>query len=246
MTQSVSTVRSVLLTHRLLVRQLLTPGRLLALLSLGAVVVLAAVGVAASDEVEDPARTIIEVMDGLGLVLVVPVVSLVFASASLGELREDGTLVYLWLRPMDRLSVVAGAYLAALTVSLPLTTLPLAAAALVGKATVDGVIATVVAASFGVLAYSAAFVLLGLMIRNPIIWGLAYVLVWEGIFARFSEPVGNAAVRGYTRSLLANLSDVGLGPAAEANTSTAVLVCVFVAAGSLAMAAVRLNRMEVD
>ena len=162
------------------------------------------------------------------------------------DLREDGTLVYLWLRPMDRLSVVAGAYLAALTVSLPLTTLPLAAAALVGKATVDGVIATVVAASFGVLAYSAAFVLLGLMIRNPIIWGLAYVLVWEGIFARFSEPVGNAAVRGYTRSLLANLSDVGLGPAAEANTSTAVLVCVFVAAGSLAMAAVRLNRMEVD
>ena len=79
MRRSVSVVRGVVLTHRLLVRQLLTRGRMLALLALGAVCVLAAVGVATSDEVDDPARTVIEVVDGLGLVLVVPLVSLVFA-----------------------------------------------------------------------------------------------------------------------------------------------------------------------
>lgn len=245
MNRSVSSARVVLITHRLLVRQLLTRGRVLALLSLGAVMVLAAVGVAASAEVEDASRTIIEVIDGLGLILVVPIVSLVFASAALGDLREDGTLVYLWLRPMDRLSVVTGAYLASLTVSVPLTMLSLGCAAAVGGATADGIVATIVATAFGVLAYSGAFVLLGLMINNSIIWGLAYVLLWEGLFAGFSEPIGKVAVRGYARSLLANLSEVDLGSAAAANTSTAVVVCVFVAVGSLAAAAVRLDRMDV-
>lgn len=245
MNRSVSSVRAVLITHRLLVRQLLTCGRLLALLSLGAVVVLAAVGVSANAEVEDAARTIIEVMDGLGLILVVPIVSLVFASAALGDLREDGTLVYLWLRPMDRLSVVTGAYLAALTVSVPLTVLVLGCAAIVGGATAEGVVATVVATVFGVLAYSGVFVLLGIAIRNSIIWGLAYVLLWEGLFAGFSEPIGNVAVRGYARSLLANLSEIDLGSAAEAKTSTALFVCVMVAVGSLAAAAIRLERMDV-
>ena len=41
-------------------------------------------------------------MDSYGLSLLIPVVALVFASAALGYLAEDGTLVYLWLRPLAR------------------------------------------------------------------------------------------------------------------------------------------------
>ena len=182
MTGSVSPARAVGLTLRLLLRQLLTRGRVIALLLLGGVTILAAVGVAVSDDVHDAAVTTIEIIDGLGLVLVVPIVSLVFASASLGDGREDGTLVYLWLRPMDRLPVVVGAYLASLTISLPLTVAPLGAAAAVGGAGADGITATVIASVIGVVAYSALFVLLGLLVKNSIIWGLAYVLLWEGLF----------------------------------------------------------------
>ena len=162
MSGSVSPMRAVGLTHRLLLRQLVTRGRVIALVLLGAVTILAAVGVAVSGEVDDAAATTIDVIDGLGLVLVVPIVSLVFASASLGDGREDGTLVYLWLRPMDRLPVVVGAYLASITISVPLTVAPLAGAAAIGGAGRDGVIATVVASLIGVIAYSALFVLLGL------------------------------------------------------------------------------------
>ena len=61
----------------------------------------------------------------LGFTTLVPIVALVFASAALGDMREDGTLVYLWLRPMDRWPVVVGAWLASITVSLPLTLVPL-------------------------------------------------------------------------------------------------------------------------
>ena len=246
MTGSVSPARAVGLTHRLLLRQLLTRGRVIALLLLGGVTILAAVGVAVSDDVDDAAATTIEIIDGLGLVLVVPIVSLVFASASLGDGREDGTLVYLWLRPMDRLPVVVGAYLASLTISLPLTVAPLGAAAAVGGAGADGITATVIASVIGVVAYSALFVLLGLLVKNSIIWGLAYVLLWEGLFTQFSEAIGQAAVRGYLRAVLADLSDVSLSDALDVSTATAVIVAAGVMVGSIAIAAMRLERMEID
>ncbi len=245
MSGSVAPVRAVGLTHRLLLRQLLTRGRVIALLLLGGVTILAAVGVAVSDEVDDAVVTTIEVIDGLGLVLVVPIVSLVFASASLGDGREDGTLVYLWLRPMDRLPVVLGAYLASITISLPLTVAPLAASAAIGGAGSDGIVATVVASVVGVVAYSALFVLLGLIVKNSIIWGLAYVLLWEGLFTQFSEAIGQAAVRGYLRALLGNLSDVRLDDALDVSTPTAVIVAVGIAIGAIAIAAMRLDSMEV-
>lgn len=242
---SVSPLRTVVLTHRLFVRQLVTKGRVITLLGLGAITILAALGVATSDEVDDPAITMIEVIDRLGLILVVPIVALVFASASLGDTREDGTLVYLWLRPMDRLPIVVGAYLAAITISLPLTVIPLGIAAAAGGATNDGIVATVVASAVGVVAYSAVFVLLGLLIKNAIIWGLAYVLVWEGLFAGFSESIGRVAVRGYVRALLSNLSDVALGSTLDTSTAVAAIVCVVVACVAVLLASVRLNAMDV-
>ena len=89
MSGSVPFVRAAVLTHRLLLRQLVTRGRIIALLALGGVLILAALGVAASAEIDDQVEAMVGVIDGLGLVLVVPVVALVFASASLGDGRED-------------------------------------------------------------------------------------------------------------------------------------------------------------
>ena len=71
------------------------------------------------------------------------------------------------------------------------------------------------------------------------------MLLWEGLFAGFSESIGRVAVRGYARSLLANLSEVDLGVAADASTPAAVIACGATAASALFFAAVRLDRMEV-
>ncbi|MEO0494062.1 MAG: hypothetical protein AAF081_11660 [Actinomycetota bacterium] len=246
MSRSVPFARAVVLTHRMLLRQLVTRGRVIALLVLGGVLILAAVGVAASDEIDDQVEATIFVIDGLGLVLVVPVVALVFASASLGDGREDGTLVYLWLRPMDRLPVVIGAFLASITVSLPLTVVPMAIAAAVGGAGSDGIIATVVASGVGVLGYSALFVLLGLMVKNAIIWGLAFVLLWEGLFTQFSEAIGQVSVRGYLRAIVDNMAGVPLDDALDVSTPTAVIVCLGVVVAGVLLGAERLQRMEID
>ena len=245
MSGSVPFVRAAVLTHRLLLRQLVTRGRIIALLALGGVLILAALGVAASAEIDDQVEAMVGVIDGLGLVLVVPVVALVFASASLGDGREDGTLVYLWLRPMDRLPVVIGAFFTSITVS-PLTVVPMAIAAAVGGSGSDAITATVVASGVGVLGYSALFVLLGLLVKNAIIWGLAYVLLWEGLFTQFSSAIGRVSVRGYLRAIVDNMAGVRLNGALDISTPIAVIVCLGIVVAGLLLGAQRLQRMEID
>ncbi|MEZ5296876.1 MAG: hypothetical protein R2697_11585 [Ilumatobacteraceae bacterium] len=242
--RSVAPIAAIVLTYRLLLRQLVTRGRVLALLAVGLAVAAVAWAVGASDEVTDPLDASVGVIAGLGLTVLVPIVSLVFATAALGDAREDGTLVYLWLRPIDRWPVVVGAWLAALTVSLPLTLGPLALAALLsGQAgTVLG--ATMTASVVGAIAYSAVFLLVGLLVKNPIVWGLGYVLIWEGIISAFGSSAAQLAISGYTRSIVTAMTDVDVD-LGDQSLGVAVVVPIVVAVVALVVAARRLDRMDV-
>jgi hypothetical protein len=241
---SVTAGRATALTYRLLLRQLVTRGRLAALLAVGVVVAGVAWAVGASDEIDDPLEAAVQVISNLGFAVLVPVVALVFASASLGDAREDGTLVYLWLRPMDRWPVVVGAWLAAVTVSLPLTVGPLGVAALLSGGGAELLGATTLAAVVGVLAYSALFVLLGLIVKNSIVWGLGYVLIWEGIVAAFGSFAAKLAIRGYTRSILTSITDIDLD-LGDLPLAAGVVVPLLAAVAALVLGAVRLRDMDV-
>ncbi len=246
MSNHVTPPRAIKLVHGLLVRQLLTRGRVIALLILSAFLGVVALAVRLSDTIEDPLASAVDILDLVGFTLVVPIVTLVFAGAALGDPREDGTLVYLWLRPMDRWPVLVGAWLAAVTVSLPLTVIPLVVAALITGVGGGLMAATAMAALVGVLVYSAVFVLLGLLLKNSIIWGIGYILLWEGLIAQFGSALGKAALRGYTRSILANRMDIDLDGFTEFSTSTAVIVPILVTVIALGLSTARLRAMEID
>lgn len=244
MSATVPPMRAMALTYRVVLTQLVTRGRLAALVLVGAVVAIVAAAVGASDSIDDPLEAAVRVIADLGFTALVPIVALVFATASLGDMRDDGTLVYLWLRPMDRWPVVVGAWAASVTVSLPLTIVPLGVASVL----VDGggalVGATVLACAVGVIAYGALFVLLGLLVRNAIVWGLAYVLIWEGIVAGYGNIPARLSVRGYTRSIITSRTgvDLDLGDLALAPS---VVVPLVAAVAAIAFAARRLKRMDI-
>ena len=249
----VPSLRAATLTYRVLVRQVVTPGKLVALGALGALMILVGwlVGLAAGDGergVTGLLRDGAGYADGFGLVIIVPIVALVFGSSVLGETREDGTLVYLWLRPMNRGPVVAGAAAAAATAALPLTVIPtavggwLAADRVAGSA--DLVWGAAAAAALGTAAYSSLFVLVGLLVKKPIMWGIGYVLLWEGLAVELGDFAARLSLRGYTRSVLSRVADIDYGFDAH-TTTTALVVLAAVAVAGLALAAVRLNRLEV-
>lgn len=256
MSTTVSGFRTVRIVYRVLLRQLLTRGRVIALVLIGAVVVLLGVLVGQAPVPEEfPPLTPDEitlrqleagvfVVSLVGFTLLVPIVALVFAGASLGDTREDGTLVYLWLRPMPRFGVVGGAWLSAMTVSLPLTLVPMALTAVFLDAGDELVIATVIATIVGIIAYSALFVLLGLLVKNPIVWGLGYILIWEGLVASFGSAAAKVAIRGYVSSILTDRTgvDVALG---DLSQTVGIVVPLLVAAVALLLATMRLESLEV-
>ena len=84
--------------YRLMVRTQLTRARVLGLLALGVIGIITAMAIGASNLVDHQLAGG-RFIDNFGLALLAPVATLVFASAALGDPNEDGTLVYLWLRP---------------------------------------------------------------------------------------------------------------------------------------------------
>ncbi len=238
-------VRAVRLSYGIVLRQLVTRGRIAALVLVGAVVIAIAIAVGASDGGRiDPVERGVRLISDLGFTTLLPIVALVFASAALGDMREDGTLVYLWLRPMDRWPVVVGAWLASITLSLPLTIVPLVVSAVAVDGGSELISATVLAGAIGVIAYSALFVLLGLLLKNPIVWGLGYILIWEGIVAAFGSFAAKLAIRGYTRSILTSITDVNLD-LGDLSLPVGVVVPLVIAAAALALAGARLRTIDV-
>ncbi len=218
-------------------------GRLIGLAALGAVAVLLGANLSA-DAAGGPLEQGAALVSAYGLSLLVPVVTLVFASSVLGDPSEDGTLVYLWLQPVPRWHLVLIALGAALTLALPLTVVPLALAAAATGGGLRLVTATVVSCSIGVVAYAGVFAWLGLRVRRALLWGVLYVLVWEGFVARAGDTVAVLALRTSTRSVLGHLSGTTTA-GAESSLVVSVAILLLAGTGGFALAVRRLTRQEV-
>ncbi len=234
--------RAIALAYRVVLRQLTSVGRIVALTLLALVSTIAGFALGAADADLDAA---VRLISGLGFAVIVPVVALVFGGAAIGDLREDKTLVYLWLRPVNRWPLVVGAYLAALTLSAPITLIPLVTAAIL-TGTGGGIVsATLIAGVVALLAYNAVFTLLGIWLRRFIVWGLAYILIWEGFIALGGAGVARFAIRKYTRSILVDRTGVDLD-LADFSMTTSIVVPLVVAVGAVAIGSWRLARQDVD
>lgn len=231
------------LVYRVVLRQLVSRARLLALGLLALLVPIAAAALGASEGASR--RDAVGLIANLGFAVVVPIISLVFGTGAIGDLREDKTLVYLWLRPLDRWPIALGAWLAALTVVAPLSLIPVVvAAALTGAG--NGIVgATLLAGAVAVVGYLAVFVWFGAVFRRATVWGLAYILIWEGFVASGGSGVARFALRSYTRAILREITDVRLR-LADHSLAVGVIVPLVVTVVFVALTARRLTRLDVD
>lgn len=230
--------------YRVVLGSVATRGRLALLLALGAIAVLLGLAIGMSDVIR-PTQSAADLVNGYGLSVLVPVVSLVFASAALGDMSEDSTLVYLWLRPVPRETIAAAATLAATTVSLPVVTVPLGLAAALASGGDGGVVVgTVLAAAVCCLAYSGLFTALGLRVKRALAWGITYMLIWEGFVARAGTGSARLSVQAYGRSILAEAGDVELR-LASIDPVAAAVIPVLVAMVGVALTTRFLHRRDV-
>lgn len=186
--------------------------------------------------------------------LLVPIVTLIIASAALGAERRDGTLSFLVLRPIPRSVIAAAKVITAVIVAGALNAvgaLTLSVAFAVESGTWDLVLPLIVGGVVATVVYSAVFVPLGFFTDRAVLVGLLFVLVFENgvVFAL----TGLSALSGWRLGFSAF---VGLAPDALvaqeiedfaiefATLSTSVLRTVVVAVLSIALVTIVLRQRD--
>ena len=234
--------RTLRAEYRLILRSICTPGRLAALISLSAISLLTAFATKAGSSL-DPLQ------DGVGYVnanvaTLIPVAVLVLGAASLGDMLEDGSMVYLWLRPVPHWVHLLAAWMATVTVAVPVVLVPVIAGTLVIHPDSTLLLSVVVAGLVAIGAYSALFVTGGVRFKRALPWGLVYILIWEGFVASAGQTATKLAVRSYVRSILEQITGVEL-KLANFSLASGILVPLLVGALILAYGARRLSRSDI-
>jgi ABC-2 type transport system permease protein len=114
--------------------------------------------------------------------LLVPIVTLIIATAVLGSERRDGTLSFLVLRPIPRWMIAAAKVASAVIVAGALNAfgaLALAAAYAFETGAWDLIVPLVVGGLLATIVYSAVFVPLGYFTDRAVLVGLLFVFVFE-------------------------------------------------------------------
>jgi ABC-2 type transport system permease protein len=234
----------VISLYRILLRTSVTRGRLLAFLAGGALLDLIAYAVRVSDYANRE-MDVYMLLDLAGLALYVPVVALVFSTSSLGDLAQDGTLVYVWLRPVARWKVVLVALAATLSVVLPLTLGPAWLAIALAGASWQALWAITASTALAACAYTTVFTAFGLRVRHALILGLGYVLIWEAAVASIGKGPASLSIRHYAESLLVHMGNQTVSGAIEADLWPAVIVLAAIAVAGAALTTILLTRQDV-
>ena len=213
---------------RLSLRVLASRRRLLVILLLAALpIALAALVSATLDNDESSNENFINVLlDGLLIAGVMPIVTMVLATAAFGNELEDRTLGYLVLKPVSRLRIVIPKLLASVVVSVPplivsgigatlLGASSVGAALLVLDGDVQAAVAVGVALFAGVVTYAAIFTWAGLITTRALAFALIYVFLWEGLISTYLGGIRYLSVRAYTLAIMHGLDDESFEPLAD-------------------------------
>lgn len=183
---------------------------------------------------------------------VIPLATLILATAALGNELADRTIPYIALKPVSRARIVLEKFGGVIVITGLAFVIALIAtwgiAALGdGSVGVRTLVALLLATLAGVLAYAATFLFVSLIIPRSLIVGIIYILLWESLLARFIPGIKLLSVRHFTQSIYVRVLDdsaITLDRAMQLGSAVTVLILVIV--GSLALATLRLQRMNLD
>ncbi len=234
----------------LTVRQLLSRGRLLGLAGVIILPAFLSFLFAASDSTLSSEEFLTGLCDGLVLTTVLPLVALIFGGATFGNEVEDGTLLYLLMKPAQRAGIVAAKVLPAIVIVASLAVTSVLLAAFVAGQDADTLRAGLgfaAAVTTGGAAYTALFVFVGLVTSRTLVIGLVYVFLWEGVLTALFEGLRLLSVREYARGVAAAIADVPEDTLSVDMSLTGGLIGVAaVVVVSCVLATWRLSRMDVE
>ncbi|GAA1601879.1 ABC transporter permease [Actinoplanes couchii] len=172
------------------------------------------------------------VIVGLGTSVVLPVVALIVGTGVLGSEIDDGTIVHILTKPLPRRDIILAKYAVAASVTAVTTAVPLYLTGLLaGSAKLGAALA--VAAVVGALAYSALFLLFSLVSRRPVLLGLVYILVWEGLLGNFVSGTKILSVGQYVATIADKMAPTTIIESSVGLTTALAMSAIFVVLGTI-------------
>jgi ABC-2 type transport system permease protein len=193
---------------RLTLRQLLARRRTILLLLLAGVMLLVALGLRLGADPVTRAQAAARMLEIFGTATLMPLVALLFGTATIGAELDEGTAIYLLSKPIPRWVTLLTKLAVAVACSAALTSIPVLLAGLLAGAGIGLSVAFAVATAAGSAIYCAVFVALSLTTSRALVVGLGYVLIWEGVLAGLFAGTQTFSVRQHTLAFADALSDV--------------------------------------
>ena len=172
------------------------------------------------------------VVVGLGLAVVLPVTSLIVGTGVLGSEVDDGTIIHILTKPLPRRDIILAKLLVAAGVSAVVAAVPLFVAGVLADNVHFG-LALAIAAVIGAVAYSAMFLLLSLLTRRPVLLGLVYILVWEGLLGRFVSGTRVLSIEQYVITIADKIAPTDMLTGKVNLTVAIVMSAIFAIGGTI-------------
>lgn len=183
-----------------------------------------------------------EILSGLGLGLVLPLVALLTTSSALGPEIDDGSIVYLLAKPVSRHVVAVSKYAVALGATLVFGALPVLLAGLIDDLSRPGTaVAWLAGALLASVAYCGLFLALAALTRHAVVVGLLVVFLWEGLLGNLLSGVRWLSVSAWARDIAAAVDDRIVLDGAGVGATYALIATLVVAVVGVRYAGERLR-----
>jgi ABC-2 type transport system permease protein len=181
-----------------------------------------------------------DLLGAFGIAVLMPLLSLVAGTGSIGPEIDEGSIVYLLAKPISRYSIVVTKLLVAVGVVVVFGVLPVLAAGVVLTGELGAVsVGHALGALAGGTAYAALFLLLAVLTKNAVVIGLIYALIWESLVGGLVPGAQTLSVQQWSLALVEQVlgsgaARAGVASAVSFGVGLALLVVVTVAATAYA------------
>jgi ABC-2 type transport system permease protein len=174
------------------------------------------------------------VLYGLGLVVVVPLVALLATSGLLASEVDDGSISYLLAKPVSRYVIVVSKLVVAVLCVLVFGSVPMWLAGLVLVTGTPSIgFGFAVASLLGGAAYCAVFALLSVQTRHAVVFGLIYLLIWEGLLGGLLDGIRWLSITRWSAEVVDRIASLDLVDDLSLGYALVALAVVVVGAGWL-------------
>ena len=187
-------------------------------------------------------------LNGIVVTTILPLACLILGTSALGSEIEDGTAMYILAKPVPRRQIIAAKFAASALVTAGFVVPATAVSGLIALEGVseEGVVTGfAIATLVGVFAYTAMFMLLSVATSRALLFGLAYVFIWEGLVTELFSGTRYLSIRQYCLGIADLISTVSEGDF-EANLGgpEGLILATVATAAALVLAVRRLEAFE--